>query len=379
MQKFLFRDIYFFNVAHSLVDLLKTNEMEKILSVIVPTYNMENYLRSGLDSLLISKNLELLEIIVVNDGSSDNSSKIAHEYADKYPKVFVVVDKSNGNYGSCINVGLKIATGKYVKVLDADDSYITQNFEILVNKLLTTDADIVFSDYIKFFTSGKILEYKMDLPVDRLCKIEDVYKTQAFYNIQLHAITYKTELLKQMNYHQTEGISYTDMEWVLLPVTQVRTVYYINVCVYRYLMGREGQTMDPNVLNKAMPQKLKCFSALLNNLYGVNVADYMKIYTSTQLIKHARSIYDFYLIQNPGCDVTLLEELDAEFKVLNPIVYKQCEEFHYRLHIPYLYVKTWRKTKCAIPLYIRLWGRFLDVLGSIHVKFFMNYDPNDPR
>lgn len=343
--------------------------MEKILSVIVPTYNMEDYLRNGLDSLLISKNLELLEIIVVNDGSSDNSSKIAHEYADNYPNVFVVVDKSNGNYGSCINVGLKIATGKYVKILDADDCFITENFEILVNKLLTISADIVFSDYIKFFTSGKILEYKMDLPVDRLCKIEDVYKTQAFYNIQLHAITYKTELLKQMNYHQTEGISYTDMEWVLLPVTQVKTVYYINVCVYRYLLGREGQTMDPNVIKKAMPQKMKCFFALLNNLYSVDFTDYMKIYTSMQLLKHAHDIYDFYLIQNTKRDIALLEDFDAEFKALNPIVYKQCEEFHYRLHIPYLFVKAWRKTRCDIPLCIRLLGRFLDILGLIHVKF----------
>ena len=352
--------------------------MEKILSVIIPTYNMENYLKNGLDSLLISKNLELLEVIIVNDGSRDNSSKIAHEYANKYPGVFVVVDKSNGNYGSCINVGLKIATGKYVKILDADDSYITENFEIFVNRLLTIDADLVFSDYIKSFTSGKVIEYNLDLPVDKLCRIDDVYQTQAFYNIQLPAITYRTELLKRMNYHQTEGISYTDTEWVFSPSTQVKTVYYINVCVYRYLMGREGQTMDPNVMKKAMPQKLKCFSDLLRSTDGLELSDIMKIFTSEQLAKHAFYIYEFYLILNPGQDRSELRTFDYELKTFNLMAYRKCEEYQYRLHIPYFFIKEWRDNNIDdIPTYIRILGKILDVLGLIRVKLFVRSRLNE--
>ena len=84
---------------------------------------MEPYLRHCLDSLIIDKGMDELEVFVINDGSKDRSSKIAREYQDKYPNTFYVIDKVNGNYGSCINRGLKEATGKYIKVLDADDCF----------------------------------------------------------------------------------------------------------------------------------------------------------------------------------------------------------------------------------------------------------------
>ena len=106
--------------------------MEKVLSIIIPTYNMENYLHKCLDSLLVEdKNLrDALEVLVIIDGSKDRSSEIGHEYEEKYPGVFRVIDKENGNYGSCINRGLKEATGKYVKILDAN--YI-QNKSVRIN------------------------------------------------------------------------------------------------------------------------------------------------------------------------------------------------------------------------------------------------------
>ena len=113
--------------------------MNKILTIIIPTYNMEKYLRRCLDSLIIDEEeMKQLEVLVINDGSKDSSSQIAHEYQDKYPDTFRVIDKENGNYGSCINRGLKEATRKYVKVLDADDSFDTKNFAKLLNVLGAT-------------------------------------------------------------------------------------------------------------------------------------------------------------------------------------------------------------------------------------------------
>ena len=95
--------------------------MEKLLTIIIPTYNMEKYLNQCLDSLLTEKAQGLLDILVVIDGSKDRSSEIAHGYADKYPETVRVIDKENGNYGSCINRGILEGRGKYVKILDADD------------------------------------------------------------------------------------------------------------------------------------------------------------------------------------------------------------------------------------------------------------------
>ena len=104
--------------------------MIKLLTIVIPTYNMEAYLNRCLDSLLVSdEQMQLLEVLVINDGSKDNSSAIAHEYEAKYPNTFRVIDKENGNYGSCVNRGLKEASGKYIKVLDADDWFDTTEFE----------------------------------------------------------------------------------------------------------------------------------------------------------------------------------------------------------------------------------------------------------
>ena len=109
---------------------------------------MEKYLHKCLDSLIIDdEGMKQLEVLVINDGSKDSSSQIAHEYQDKYPDTYRVIDKENGNYGSCINRGLKEATGKYVKVLDADDYFETSNFQNYLSILGTLDVDLVITDF----------------------------------------------------------------------------------------------------------------------------------------------------------------------------------------------------------------------------------------
>ena len=105
--------------------------MEKVLTIVIPAYNMEKFLPYCLDSLLIGQGTEDVEVLVVNDGSADRTSAIAHGYEERYPEVFRVIDKENGNYGSCVNRGLKEATGKYVKILDADDSFEDGAFALL--------------------------------------------------------------------------------------------------------------------------------------------------------------------------------------------------------------------------------------------------------
>ena len=88
--------------------------MSKLLTIVIPTYNMEAYLNRCLDSLLVSdEQMKLLEVLVINDGSKDNSSAIAHEYEAKYPNTFRVIDKENGGHGSTINAGIKKARGKW--------------------------------------------------------------------------------------------------------------------------------------------------------------------------------------------------------------------------------------------------------------------------
>lgn len=354
--------------------------MEKLLSIIIPTYNMEKYLRICLNSLVGISNLNLLEIIVVNDGSKDSSSQIAHEYENLYPGIIIVIDKKNGNYGSCINSALKIITGKYVKILDSDDSFYTENFSGLLNVLSEIDVDLVLNDYVKEFTSGKRIEYKYNLPNNKILQFKEIYDTEALYNILMPAITYRTNILKESGYRQTEGIPYTDTEWCFSPMIKVSTIFYYNEFVYRYLMGRDGQTMDPQIYKRSIPYRMECFRSMLKSINGLRLSHHIKEFTSKQLIKHAIYIYNYYLIDNVSADRSALYEFDEEFKLLNKYAYNKCDSIRYRLHIPYCHIKDWRIRKYKnIPCSVRVIKKILDTLGSLRLKLFVKGNPNEER
>lgn len=141
--------------------------MEKILTIVIPTYNMQDYLRRCLDSLIVpEEQMQHLEVLVVNDGSKDNSSAIAHEYQDKFPDTFRVIDKENGNYGSCVNRGLKEAAGTYFRILDADDWFDNESLQLLINTLfnLHQTIDVVFTNYIQIYNKNKNIK-AVDIPI----------------------------------------------------------------------------------------------------------------------------------------------------------------------------------------------------------------------
>ena len=108
--------------------------MEKILSIIIPSYNSKPFLAKCLDSLLCECT-DRLDIIVVNDGSTDGCEQIAEEYIAKYPASISLINKVNGGHGSGINVGSEKAVGKYLKVLDADDWFLTENIPEFIKAL----------------------------------------------------------------------------------------------------------------------------------------------------------------------------------------------------------------------------------------------------
>ena len=128
----------------------------KILTVIVPVYNTEKYIKRCLDSLDNKEINDKLEVLVVSDGSKDNAINIAKEYSKRLPDTFKIIEKENGGHGSTINKGLELATGKYFRVLDSDDWVDNVNFVEFVKRLEDQDADLVVTDYSKeFIYEGK--------------------------------------------------------------------------------------------------------------------------------------------------------------------------------------------------------------------------------
>lgn len=241
--------------------------MEKQISIIIPTYNMEKYIGRCLDSLLIPE-IDAVDVIIVNDGSKDRSSEIAHHYADRFPDSIRVIDKPNGNYGSCINAALPVATGRYVRILDADDWFDTEAFSMLVKDIEKINTDVVFTRCSVF--------YEVDGHVDPQNYKGLIYNRVIDLNtysipkecLKMHCITYKTAFLKKIGYYQTEGISYTDNEYVVGPLLLAENFWAVDYFLYQYRIGRDGQSVSIQSIVKNVDhyinviQKLTTFKTL---------------------------------------------------------------------------------------------------------------------
>lgn len=322
--------------------------MEKIISIIIPTYNMEKFLEKCITSLILPDLtlMEQLEVLVIIDGGTDRSSEIAHFYQTKYPGIIRVIDKENGNYGSCINCGLKESTGKYIKVLDSDDSFDTKNFEYLLRQLSSVDVDLIVSDFVyknEFDIDGK--RHTRSIESYKVLNFNDVVDEFNKNLISMHELTYNKRVFSGLNYFQTEGISYTDLEWCFSPMSRVQTVYYINITVYRYLIGRTGQTIDPKVVIRSLPHKIKTGEAMTLLYSHLDVDKAHKAYLTNRLIWSNNDIYFSYLVYPHVRDLSILCNYDSYIKSISDEHYRQLEESIASKRLPLKYIKIWRKQR----------------------------------
>lgn len=219
--------------------------MNKLLSIIIPAYNMEQYLRHALESCIVQDEelKKTYEVIVVNDGSKDTTSIIAEEYARKYRNIFRVINKENGGYGSALNVGIETACGKYYKVLDADDWYDTNGLQEFLRSLENTDCDMIMTDFTTVNEkNGKIERHSYSLKENVVFGFEN--KAALSHPLVMHALCWRTAILKDNHIKITEQCFYTDTEYVLYPLPYIETVIYYPISLYQYRIGREGQSMS---------------------------------------------------------------------------------------------------------------------------------------
>lgn len=224
----------------------------KVLTISIAAYNVEKYIRNTLNSLLAFEVLDDIEVIIVDDGGTDNSLKIAKEYELKYPNTFKVIHKENGGYGSTVNYSVAIASGKYFRLLDGDDWYDKNEFVKFVNKLKTIDTDMVVTNFKKNYSDKEIdgLSSKY-FTTDREIQIENINVNEG---IPMHAITYKTSIIRSSGLKLKEHLLYTDNYYVAIPLTHVNTVAFYNYYVYHYRLGQIGQSVDINVQLKNINQ-----------------------------------------------------------------------------------------------------------------------------
>ncbi len=240
--------------------------MQKVLTIVIPVYKVEKYINKCLDSLIVSDDvMEKMEVIVVNDGTPDKSALIAKTYEKRYPDIIRVIDKENGGHGSAWNVGVELATGKYLRFLDSDDWL--SNLEEFVYKLEKLDVDMIFTDvalnYEKASLDKKIISFGGIMNPNLVCGVDkfDWILTNSVYGghnvTNFHACTYRMAMLKKYHPVFFEKIMYDDEILYILPLCESKSFTYLPIVLYNYLIGREGQSWDMKVMLRNVDFKLR--------------------------------------------------------------------------------------------------------------------------
>ncbi|WP_186578473.1 glycosyltransferase family 2 protein [Aquibacillus kalidii] len=235
----------------------------KLLSVVIPCYNSQDYMRYCIESLLPGG--DDVEILIVNDGSVDQTAQIADDYAMKYPSIVKAIHQENGGHGEAVNAGIRNASGLYFKVVDSDDWVDIRAYMKIIESLKNLSdndslVDMVISNFV-YEKEGtrykKIMKYDNVLPQNKVFSWDDIKQFRKGQYILMHSVIYRTQLLLDCGLELPKHTFYVDNLYVFTPLKHVKKIYYVNVDFYRYFIGREDQSVQENIMIKRIDQQIK--------------------------------------------------------------------------------------------------------------------------
>lgn len=246
----------------------------KVLSVIIPSYNCEKTLHKCIDSFLPTLCFEKIEIIVVNDGSSDSTEKIALSYCDNYPDNIRLISQENKGHGGALNTGCTAATGKYLKVVDADDWVVTENLETFINFLEANDSDVVLTHhYTTDISSGEIKQWKSyPKQFGVALNFEEIMSDWNSFerSLTFHGITYNTEFYKENRIPLCEHVFYEDHEFATIPCCFAKSITPLDLFIYNYRIGDVTQSVSNENQLKRISHIEAIIQKLLNEFSNIN-------------------------------------------------------------------------------------------------------------
>jgi len=317
----------------------------KLLTVAVPTFNTEKYLERCLQSLVYDdKALESLEIIVVNDGSTDNSLAIAREYEKKYPNTIVIIDKPNGGHGSAINKALGIAKGKYFRVVDSDDWVNIIDFPDHFKDLKKYDVDIVLTNYnreLVYEGASEEFKYGEVIPYGRVFNLSDfdlkLFKDNYFF---LATSDFRTEFLRKAGVKLDEKTYYVDMEFVIFPIKEMSTFVYLNYNIYRYYQGRNDQSISAQSMVRNRIDHEKVLRKLLHFYKMTKLSKNKKKYVAKILILMLNSHYMIYCGQK-----TQEKSMTNEIRAFDLFLNREYGALYDKVAVKFPYIAIYRSSK----------------------------------
>ena len=234
----------------------------KLLSFAVPCYNSEAYMERCIESLLPGG--KDVEILIVDDGSSDRTAEIADAYAERYPGIIRAIHQPNGGHGAAVNTGLKNAAGIYFKVVDSDDWLDRDSYLRVLKRLrtlikLNTLPDMFLANYVyeKEGSKHKKVMRQKGFPKEKMFGWDDVGHLAKGHYILMHSVIYRTQMLHDCGLQLPEHTFYVDNIYVYKPLPYVNNMYYMDVDLYRYYIGREDQSVNEQTMIRRIDQQIR--------------------------------------------------------------------------------------------------------------------------
>ena len=309
--------------------------MKKILTFAVPCYNSEAYMRKCIDSLLPGG--EDVEILIIDDGSTkDATPAIADEYEARYPGICRAIHQENKGHGGAVNTGIENASGMYFKVVDSDDWFDEESYLVVLGRLKQFRAD---RKRVDMFVANYVYEHVEDgtshtvgyqnvMPEERIFRWSDIRRFRMDQNLLMHSVIYRTKVLKKSGLKLPEHTFYVDNLFVYVPLPYVKTMYYLNVDLYRYFIGRNDQSVNETVMIGRIDQQIRV-NKLMIDAYDLSrevknkkLNDYM--YSYLAMICSVTSV--MLLISGTPENLAKKDELWAYFK-------KKAPKMHLRVRL----------------------------------------------
>jgi len=231
----------------------------KLLSIVVPSYNSQDYLRHCLDTVVLGG--QEVEVIVVDDGSTDSTAEIAREYCGRFPGIVRLEQKENGGHGSAVNRGLEVATGTYFKVVDSDDWLDTADYMSVLSLLRSIGSvDLLITNYVYEYSytgKHKVMRFSNVFPQGKIISWDSMQHFRFDQLMLMHSLFYRTNLLRECGLKLPEHTFYVDNLVAYLPLPYVKSLVYLDCSPYHYLIGRPGQSVNTQVMIKQIDQQLK--------------------------------------------------------------------------------------------------------------------------
>lgn len=237
----------------------------KLLTIAIPCYNSAAYMEHCVESLLPGG--EEVDILIVDDGSvKDDTAAIGDRLAAEHPGIVRCIHKPNGGHGSAVNTGIQNALGLYYKVVDSDDWVDEDAYPKVLDFLRKCveekqELDMLISNYIydkEGVTHKHVVSYEHALPEGRFFTWQEANHFRVGQYILMHSVIYRTQMLRDCGTELPEHTFYVDNIYVYHPLPSVKKIYYLNVNLYHYFIGRDDQSVNEKVMISRIDQQIRC-------------------------------------------------------------------------------------------------------------------------